>query len=104
MQETDTAPPRCRRKGKPMTRLRALPTTLWRKATELWRTLWVRVVLMGALALAVIGLSQIVAIIVPGELSRSVGGAAADRLLDIIATAMLSVTIFSLTVMVSLYR
>ena len=42
-----------------MTRLRALPTTLWRKATELWRTLWVRVVLMGALALAVIGLSQI---------------------------------------------
>ncbi|QQA44793.1 DUF2254 domain-containing protein [Pelagovum pacificum] len=83
---------------------KALPETIWRKAVDYWRTLWVRVLLMGALALLAIGLTQLISPLIPDELSAFVGGQAADRLLDIIANAMLAATIFALTVMVSVHR
>ena len=81
-----------------------LPKTLVRKAREYTRKLWVRVVLMGFMAVLALGLTQILETFVPDELARTLGGQAADRLLDIIANAMLAVTIFSLTVMVSVYQ
>ncbi|WP_025061980.1 DUF2254 domain-containing protein [Sulfitobacter guttiformis] len=68
------------------------------------RKLWVRVMLMGLLAFGAIGMSQLIEGLVPEELAQSVTGVSADRLLNIIASAMLSVTIFSITVMVSVYQ
>ncbi len=87
-----------------MDKLEAFPVTLWRKAIGYWRRLWVRVLLMGALALAVIGLTQLVEPLIPADLAGSISGQGADRLLDLIANAMLAATIFSLTVMVSVFR
>lgn len=84
--------------------LDTLPKTILRKAQHYTRKLWVRVFLMGFLAFAAIGMSQLVEFIVPEKLAASVNGASADRLLNIIASAMLSVTIFSITVMVSVYQ
>lgn len=81
-----------------------IPATLWRKARAYSRKLWVRVLAMGLLSLLALGLTQLVEIFVPDKVASSMNGASADRLLDIIATAMLSVTIFSMTVMVSVYR
>lgn len=68
------------------------------------RKLWVRVVLMGLLAVCTLGLTQLVEPLVPQSLIMLVGGSATDRLLDIIGNAMLAVTTFSLAVMVSIYR
>lgn len=59
---------------------------------------------MGLLASVTIGVSQIITPYVPDSMARSVGGSAADRLLQLIASAMLAVTIFSITVMVSVYQ
>lgn len=80
-----------------------LPATLWRKARGYAQKLWVRVLAMGLLSLAALGLTQLIEIFVPDSMA-SMPGASADRLLNIIASAMLSVTIFSMTVMVSTYR
>ncbi|MBD3663093.1 DUF2254 domain-containing protein [Sulfitobacter aestuariivivens] len=81
-----------------------MPQTLLRKVRLFTRKLWVRVILMGLLAFVALGLTQLAEIFVPEKLARSLSGASADRLLDIIANAMLAVTIFSLTMMVSVYR
>ncbi len=81
-----------------------IPATLLRKARKYSRKLWVRVVLMGLLSLVALGITQIIESFVPDSLASRMTGASADRLLNIIASAMLSVTIFSMTVMVSVYR
>jgi uncharacterized membrane protein len=65
------------------------------------RRLWVRVTAFGLLAVAVIPLSQLVERVLPEEWQSLIAGSSVDRLLDIIAAAMLTVTTFSLTVMVS---
>lgn len=87
-----------------MDSLRTLTKTVWRKAQRYARKLWVRVVLMGLLALLALAISQLIEMYIPDDLSRSLDGAAADRLLQLIANAMLAVTIFSITVMVSVYQ
>lgn len=81
-----------------------LPSVAWRKWRELTRKLWVRVVLMGLLSFVSLGFANLVGSFVPDKLASYVSGAAADRLLGIIANAMLAVTTFSLTVMVTVYR
>lgn len=81
-----------------------IPQTLLRKTREYTRKLWVRVVIMGLLAILALGLTQLVESFVPKELATSLTGEAADRLLQIIADAMLAVTIFSITIMVTVYR
>lgn len=81
-----------------------VPKTILRKAKHYTRKLWVRVLIMGLLAFAAIGVSQLVEFIIPEKLAQSVNGTSADRLLNTIASAMLSVTIFSITVMVSVYQ
>ncbi|TMM54452.1 DUF2254 domain-containing protein [Sulfitobacter sabulilitoris] len=87
-----------------MENLNWLPDTLLRKARHYSRQLWVRVVAMGLLAILVLGLTQIIEWLVPDQMGSRLTGAAADRLLQIIANAMLAVTTFSLTVMVTVYR
>jgi uncharacterized membrane protein len=62
------------------------------------------VIFFGFLAILSLGVTQLIEGIVPKELATSLTGSAADRLLSIIANAMLAVTTFSLTVMVSVYR
>jgi uncharacterized membrane protein len=81
-----------------------LPKTILRKLREYTRLLWVRVVIMGALAFVAVGVTQLIEPLVPDEVATTLTGSAADRLLDIIANAMLAVTTFSLTVMVTVYR
>ncbi len=75
-----------------------------RKARVYARKLWVRVVIMGLMAFVALGLAVLLERLVPDELARTLNGQSADRLLQIIANAMLAVTTFSLTVMVSVYR
>ena len=84
--------------------IRLLPATLLRVAQQYLRKLWVRVVVMGLLAFVSLGLTQLGGAWLPDEVRGRVTGASADRLLDIIANAMLAVTIFSMTVMVTVYR
>ena len=80
------------------------PRTLLRKAREYTRKLWVRVAIMGLMAVVAVGVAPLIEHFVPEKLARTLGGQAADRLLQIIANAMLAVTTFSLTVMVSIHR
>ena len=80
------------------------PRTLLRKARVYARKLWVRVVIMGLLAFLSLGLTQLVEPLVPKNIATMLSGAAADRLLDVIANAMLAVTIFSITIMVSVHQ
>ena len=84
--------------------LRSLPRTVLQLVTYYWRKLWVRVALLGLLAFVALGATQAVEVMVPDEMAQRVPGAAADRLRNIIGNAMLAVTLFSLTVMVSVYR
>ncbi len=63
-----------------------------------------RVVVMGLLALVAVGLGQLIAPYVPKSIAETVDASSADRLLQLIASAMLAVTIFSITVMVSVYQ
>jgi uncharacterized membrane protein len=80
------------------------PYTIARKARSYTRKLWVRVALMGLLAFLAIGITQLIEPLVPEKIATRLTGSAADRLLQIIANAMLAVTTFSLTVMVTVYR
>lgn len=81
-----------------------IPSTLIRKGREYSRKLWVRVLVMGMLAVVSLGLSMLLERFIPDELAKTLTGDSADRLLSIIANAMLAVTTFSLSVMVSVYR
>ncbi len=81
-----------------------LPMTPLRKARYFSRKLWVRVSLFGMIAPVALLLSQFAEQFVPDAIAHIVGGSGADRLLNIIANAMLAVTTFSLSVMVSTYR
>mgnify|MGYP005990095283 CR=1 FL=1 len=80
------------------------PSTLIRKARYYSRQLSVRVAIMGLLAIGAVALSSLIESWIPEKLGTTLTGAAADRLLSIIANAMLAVTTFSLSVMVSVYR
>lgn len=81
-----------------------ITSTLIRKAREYSKKLWVRVAIMGLLAVFSLALSTLIEGFIPEKLGTSLTGAAADRLLSIIAGAMLAVTTFSLSVMVTVYR
>jgi len=68
------------------------------------RKLWVRVVIMGLMSVVAIGLTQLVERVLPDAIATAVAAHSADRLLNIIANAMLAVTTFSITSMVTLHR
>lgn len=87
-----------------MKNINTLIATALRRARHYTRKLWVRVAMMGALAFLATATSQLAEAYIPHKLAHSVDGAAADRLLQLIASAMLAVTIFSITVMVSVYQ
>ncbi|WP_041522905.1 DUF2254 domain-containing protein [Gilvimarinus agarilyticus] len=73
------------------------------KLLQLSRQLWMRTVLFAVLAVA----TALIAIAfkgwIPSELSGAIGAPAVDRILSILASSMLAVTTFSLSVMVAAY-
>ena len=71
--------------------------------SRLRRTLWIRVSLVGLLGVLAALLALPVQTLVQQPLPFTIGSSAVDGILQILATSMLTVTIFSLSVMVSAY-
>jgi uncharacterized membrane protein len=72
-------------------------------AAQFSRTLWVRASLFCVLAVVTALVGMGLDPFIPGDLSGVIGADAVDHILDILASSMLAVTTFSLTVMVSAY-
>lgn len=70
---------------------------------QLTRTLWVRAALFSVLALFTALVAIVLEPYIPSDLPAKIGAGAVDNILNILATSMLAVTTFSLTVMVSAY-
>ena len=70
---------------------------------QLSRTLWVRATLYVVLSIAAALLAVLVERLLPEPLPITIGASAVDSILDILASSMLAVTTFSLSVMVSAY-
>ena len=73
---------------------------LW---AQLTRTLWLRASLFAIFAIIVALLATLAQWILPSEWEYGIGADAVDRILNILASSMLAVTTFSLSVMVSAY-
>ncbi|WP_170865600.1 DUF2254 domain-containing protein [Wenxinia saemankumensis] len=71
---------------------------------RLWRRLWVRAVLVAVLGLSLVGLSRLIGGLVPVGVAEALGLSALPGLLEILATSMLTVTTFSLTAVVTVFR
>lgn len=80
-----------------------LPTIL-RKLLQVSRRLWVRIGLVASLAVIALVLAGIVGPLLPEDVPEIVGRDALVNILEIIASSMLAVTIFSLSVMVNAHR
>ncbi|SAI71595.1 Predicted membrane protein (DUF2254) [Bordetella ansorpii] len=79
-------------------------TTRWGwMLTRVMRRLWVRATLIGILGVATAVLAAVVQRYVPWEIPGTIRADAVDSILAIIASSMLTVTTFSLSVMVSAY-
>lgn len=79
-----------------------MPKWRWVMA-QLTRRLWVRASLLGVLGILAAMLAAVAERYIPWTIPGSIGADAVDSLLAIIASSMLSVTTFSLSVMVSAY-
>ncbi len=67
------------------------------------KKVWVRVVSIALLAVFTVGLAPVFAPFLPTGLSTSLGGVAVDQILTILASSMLVVTTFSLSIAVSAF-
>ncbi|MDO4683920.1 MAG: DUF2254 domain-containing protein [Lautropia sp.] len=70
---------------------------------RLSRQLWVRTSIIGVMGVLIAVLSAVIEPYLPWELSGEVSSDAVDSLLSILASSMLAVTTFSLSIMVSAY-
>jgi uncharacterized membrane protein len=71
--------------------------------TRLTRQLWFRATLIGALGIAAASLAALTEHLLPWDLPTTIGADSVDGILNIIASSMLAVTTFSLSVMTSAY-
>lgn len=71
--------------------------------TQMSRRLWVRATLIGLLGVAAAILAAIVERFIPWDLPTDIGADAVDSILNIIASSMLAVTTFSLSVMTAAF-
>jgi uncharacterized membrane protein len=78
--------------------------TIFHRAILFMRQLHVRVLLIAALSLVSVVLAKILAPIIPPGLAQVIGADAVDPILTTLASSMLAVTIFSLTMMVSAHQ
>lgn len=67
------------------------------------RKLWVRAVAYALLGIAIVPLARLLAPVLPQQLVEDTGAIAVEGILTILASSMLAVTTFSLSVMVSAY-
>ena len=70
---------------------------------QMTRRLWVRATLIGALGILAAILAAVAERYIPWDMPGSIGADAVDSILSIIASSMLAVTTFSLSIMVSAY-
>lgn len=78
--------------------------TFWRLALQLSRRLYFRVLMIACLALISLGVAKLLGPVIPDGFSDIIGAKAVDPILTTLAASMLSVTIFSLTIMTATYR
>ncbi|SMC43567.1 DUF2254 domain-containing protein [Primorskyibacter flagellatus] len=76
-------------------------STILRRARQISRRLHVRVILFAVLNLVALALAKLISPIVPDWLGDRIGAEAVDPILSIIASSMLAVTTFSLTIMMA---
>ena len=74
------------------------------KLLQLSRKLWVRISLFTVLAFFTPGLGGLFSDLIPDSLGVAIGSDAAEKILTILATSMLTVTTFSLSVMVAAFN
>ena len=79
-----------------------MPRWRWLMA-QMTRRLWVRATLIGALGILAAILAAVAERYIPWDMPGSIGADAVDSILSIIASSMLAVTTFSLSIMVSAY-
>jgi uncharacterized membrane protein len=79
-----------------------MPRWQWLMA-QMARRLWVRATLIGALGIFAAILAAVAEKYIPWDMPGSIGADAVDSILSIIASSMLAVTTFSLSIMVSAY-
>ncbi|MCB1474924.1 MAG: DUF2254 domain-containing protein [Rhodobiaceae bacterium] len=79
-----------------------MPRWRWLLA-QLTRRLWVRATLIGAMGVLAAILAAVVERYIPWDMPTKIGAEAVDSLLSILASSMLTVTTFSLSVMVTAY-
>lgn len=72
-------------------------------ALRFWRKVWVRVALFAVLALVTAASSQWLGRFIPPNLAERLGADSVDQILTILASTMLAVTTFSLSISVSAY-
>ncbi len=78
--------------------------TFLRRARQFFRRLYVRVLMFAGLALMALLIAKVLGPVIPEGLSGAIGAKAVDPILATLASSMLSVTIFSLTIMTTTYR
>lgn len=75
--------------------------SILKRLRQLSRRIYVRVTLIAVLAVLAVLLSKLIAPLIPLDLKGRVGAEAVDTILNILATSMLTVTTFSLTIMLN---
>ena len=75
--------------------------SLLKRMRQMSRRIYVRVTLFAVLAVFAVLLSKLIAPLIPFDLKGRVGAEAVDTILNILATSMLTVTTFSLTIMLN---
>jgi len=81
-----------------------MASTLRRKSQDALDRLWIRISVISVLSLIAIGVARVVRPILPDRIAETLGTDSLNDLLTIIASSMLAVVTFSLSVMVSVYR
>ena len=79
-------------------------TSLFHRFKIMSRELWVRVLIIAVLSVVSVLMARLIGPFIPDGFADMIGAGAVDHLLDILATSMLAVTTFSLSVMVSIHR
>ncbi len=90
--------------GRHMPQPFAMPSRVLWKALRLSRRVWVRVTLIAVLAVVAAGLAPLLQGVIPEQLADRLGEESTRPILNVLATSMLAVTTFSLSVMVAAHR
>jgi uncharacterized membrane protein len=77
--------------------------TILRRLGRQSRRIHVRVILVAVMALVALGVASVIGPLIPEGFGGLVGAGAVDAILPVLASSMLAVVIFSLTVMVATF-